>query len=478
MTCENSFGAHDCPEFLAGFKHAPARLGRVLVLGLGKSGRAAVEYLAPHLGGRVEALEVSAGARTRESEAFAARYEGCGVRFTFESETIDGAFDLCIASPGIPQVSQFYENARRASAEVISEVEFAWRESAQESCWVAVTGTNGKTTTTALTEHVLRSAGFRAKAVGNIGDTCLEAVAAGTTDVYVAEVSSYQLASTRLFAPRVAVVLNVTPDHLSWHGGFEEYARAKMKVLENLSGVPGAVAVLDATDEVVRAKVRQLKDMGEGQRGFSYIPLGTKRGLTDDMRARCGSVNAAFVQDGRMMVAFGEEARFVANARDLLVKGPHNVANALAAASAALALGVDAAVVGDALRTFAPLEHRIEPCGTVEGVSFYNDSKATNVDATLVAFASFGDERPIVLLGGRDKGTDLKDLVEAARRHAKAVVCYGESRDRFLEAFSADESIFSVDEAGGLLVLQAERMADAFDAAREIAEAGDVVLLS
>ena len=463
---------------LAGRKYAPVHLGRVLVLGLGKSGRAAVEYLAPLVGTRVEAVDVAAGKRTKESELFAKEYEARGVRFSFDDETICDNYDLCIASPGISQFSTFYRNAQAASAEVVSEVEFAWRESAADARWLAITGTNGKTTTTALAEHVLRAAGMNAKAVGNIGDTCLEAVSLGVTDTYVVEVSSYQLASTRLFAPQVAVVLNITPDHLSWHGGFEEYVRAKMKVLANLSTVPDAVAVLDATDDQVRAKVRELRAMSKQECGFSYVPVGTKAGLGDDMRARCGSENAAFIAaDGRLKVAFSGEEHALIPAEELQIKGIHNVANALAAASAALALGAAPSDISRGLASFAPLEHRIEPCGQVDGVSFYNDSKATNVDATLVAFAAFGEKRPIVLLGGRDKGTDLAPLVEAAHRHAKAVVCYGESRERFLRAFSAG---FSASEGAevDLAVYAAEKMADAFEVACAAATAGDIVLLS
>ena len=167
-----------------------------------------------------------------------------GAVVLFDHEAIEGVYDLCIASPGISQFSDFYGSAQAAAAEVVSEVEFAWRESAADAKWVAVTGTNGKTTTTALIAHVLRHAGFDAAAVGNIGDTCIEAVAAGETEVYVAEVSSYQLASTCDFAPNAAVVLNITPDHVAWHRSHENYAAAKWKVLANLRRTPGAMAIL------------------------------------------------------------------------------------------------------------------------------------------------------------------------------------------------------------------------------------------
>ena len=469
-------------ELIANRKHAPHHLGRVLVLGLGKSGRAAVAYLLPLLDGRVEALAVAAGARSAASEEFAAEARAAGALVAFGDEAVGvlaaeagGSFDLCIASPGISQFSAFYEAAAAVSAEVISEVEFAWRESAADSRWVAVTGTNGKTTACALAAHVLAGAGLAAAAVGNIGDPCIEAVAAGRTDVYVAEVSSYQLASTVRFAPNVAVLLNITPDHLHWHRSFEAYRDAKLKLLANLPGVPGAVAVLDATNDVVRAEVRRLRALDAGERGFSYVPLGTAAGLTGDMRAACGSDNAAFLDaDGTLRVALKGAEHAAARVEELQIKGEHNASNALAVAAAALALGVHESDVAEGLRTFAPLEHRIEPCGSVAGVRCYNDSKATNVDATLKALAAFPEARPVVLLGGDDKGTDLAPLVEAAHAHAGAVVCFGDAGERFAAAFEAADA----QAPAGFAAARAAHLADAFDAALALASAGDVVLLS
>ena len=469
-------------ELIANRKHAPHHLGRVLVLGLGKSGRAAVAYLLPLLDGRVEALAVAAGARSAASEEFAAEARAAGALVAFEDEAVGvlaaeagGSFDLCIASPGISQFSAFYEAAAAVSAEVISEVEFAWRESAADSRWVAVTGTNGKTTACALAAHVLAGAGLAAAAVGNIGDPCIEAVAAGRTDVYVAEVSSYQLASTVRFAPNVAVLLNITPDHLHWHRSFVAYRDAKLKLLANLPGVPGAVAVLDATNDVVRAEVRRLRALDAGERGFSYVPLGTAAGLTGDMRAACGSDNAAFLDaDGTLRVALNGAEHAAARVEELQIKGEHNASNALAVAAAALALGVHESDVAEGLRTFAPLEHRIEPCGSVAGVRCYNDSKATNVDATLKALAAFPETRPVVLLGGDDKGTDLAPLVEAAHAHAGAVVCFGDAGERLAAAFEAADA----QAPAGFAAARAAHLADAFDAALALASAGDVVLLS
>ncbi len=454
-------------EYLADRKRARARLGRVLVLGLGVSGKAAAEYCLDLLGDRVDALAVAAGAPNDDSLAWAEAARAAGAVVLFDHEDIEGAYDLCIASPGISQFSPFYASAEAASAEVVSEVEFAWRESAAASRWVAVTGTNGKTTTTALATHLLRAAGLDAVAVGNIGDPCIKAVAAARAEVYVAEVSSYQLASTRDFAPDVAVVLNITPDHLAWHRIHEHYAQAKWKVLANMGAVPGATAVLVACDEAVRARIREVRAAGGFP--FAYVPVGAAAGVGGDMRAACGAANAAFRgAGGRLTVALDGTVSELVSVDDLQITGEHNQANALAAASAALVLGASEAAVAEGLLSFAPMAHRIEPAGTVAGVACYNDSKATNVDATLVALRAFLPARPIVLLGGRDKGTDLAPLVAACEEHAKAVVCFGEARERFAAAF-ADAA---------LPVFGAPALEAALDAALAAAEPGDVVVLS
>ena len=460
-------------------------IGRVLVLGLGKSGKSAVRYCAELIGTRVESLFIAAGAENDDSRAFVESVADPGVEYAFGADALarfagEGqVFDLCIASPGIPFYHELYVAGQAHSAELLSEVEFSWRESAPDSIWVAITGTNGKTTTTSLAAHVLRACGFAADAVGNIGDVCLDAVRAGKTQVYVAEVSSYQLFSTRLFAPDVAVMLNITPDHLHWHKTLQAYRDAKFKLIDNMQAACGdgcrRVVVLDAANDVVRAKVRELRKMEREERGFDYIPMGTAEGIGGDMRARCGAENAAFIDDaGVLRVAFAGGEHALGAAEDLQIKGEHNASNALAAASVAVALGADDAAIAEALGTFAPLEHRIEPCGSVAGVACYNDSKATNTDATVKALGAFPGKRLVVLLGGDDKGTDLADLVAAVHANAAVAVCYGEGGPRFAAAF-ADASAQA---PSGFACVQAGGMEQAVDAALSLAGAGDVLLLS
>jgi len=453
-------------------KQTTETLGRVLVLGLGKSGKAAVEYCTKLLGTRVSSLVVYGGSSSEDSLAFAMRFQNQEITFVFDCEDVEGNYDLCIVSPGIPQISTFYQNALACSQELVSELEFAWRESAAESVWVAITGTNGKTTTTSLIAHILVSSGYDAQAVGNIGMVALDAVSKHPTQMYVAEVSSYQLASTRRFAPRVVVELNITPDHLTWHGNMEAYIQAKFKALENLSTCKDAVAILDATNDIVRGKVRELKALEPNGLGFSYIPVGTSSGLCESMITRCGSRNAAYVCGDLFHVEINDERHAVAGASSLQIPGEHNVSNALMAVAACVVLGVPDDDIQHALATFAPLEHRIELCGIYNGVRFYNDSKGTNVDSTLIAIQAFEPGRTIVLLGGRDKMTDLAPLVELCSSAVKEAICYGEACERFVEAFEQRPK------NDGLTVSRAQGMQEALEIACKHALPGDVVLLS
>ena len=452
-------------RYIEGRKAAPADLGDVLVLGFGKSGRAVCTYCLDRLGDRVKSLTVAAGDRDDDAMPFANACMERGARVVFDTFTFDERYDICIASPGISQFSRFYENAQAASSEIVSEVEFAWRESRSDSRWVAITGTNGKTTTTTLTKLIVDEAGLSAVAVGNIGDTCIEAVAADAADVFVTEASSFQLASTVLFAPDAAVLLNITPDHLYWHMTFEAYVAAKKRVYANLATTTGVLAI-DAVTDVSRACVKELAS--DPARGFSYVPLGCAAGLGSSMKDACGSENAAFVHDGMLRICLGDEAIDLVSIDELGIKGDHNASNALAASCAALALGIEPETIRRALRAFSPLEHRMEPCGAVAGVACVNDSKATNVDATLKAFASFRGPSSLFLLGGHDKGTDLSPLVEAAKDGCKAVVCFGAAGRRFYDAF----------DGSGVRRVLVEHMEDAFDAALGLAVPGDTVVLS
>ena len=441
-------------EVIDGRKRAAAQLGDVLILGLGKSGRAAARYCLETrgLGKDVASLTIAAGEQNDGALEFAQYCESRGAKVYFDLYTFEGHYDLCIASPGISQFSRFYENAQQASDEIISEVEFAWRESAADSRWVAVTGTNGKTTTTTLATHILAVAQERVEAVGNIGNTCIEAVAAGKSDVYVAETSSFQLASMKYFAPEAAILLNITPDHLYWHMTFENYADAKARVFANMDA--GNLAVVNVDDEGVRAVLPKVEATGARL---------CKASLRDPE-----SPWAAFCRDGILVLRRDGEEHELVGRDELAIKGDHNVLNALCAAAAAMEAGASVDAVREGLRTFKPLEHRLEPCGRIGDVTFVNDSKATNVDATLKALSAFPRGKAVFLLGGHDKGTDLSDLVKAAEDTCRSVVCFGAAGERFMKAF----------DGSSLEHVQAAHMEDALDVAIGMAQPGDAVVLS
>lgn len=428
-------------------------LGNVAVLGLGRTGEAVARYLCALLGTRVDSVTVFGGAsstpgeRTRELEALGARVV-CG------TEDVTGAFDLAVASPGIPDCSTFFSAAAACSTEVIGEPELAWRESPER--WVAVTGTNGKTTTTSLLTHLLRAGGLEAESVGNIGTPAIEVVAArGERTWFSAELSSFQLATTRLLRPRAAIVLNVTPDHLEWHRTMEAYAAAKERALANLGA--GDLAVVSVDDGWCRA----MADRAEG-RGVRVCRLSVER--------EPAGADAAFLRGETLVVRLGDAEGELVGGGELKIVGRYNAENALAASAVALFLGVAEKDVRSALRSFSPIEHRVEPVASVRGVRYVNDSKATNTDAVEKALAAFAAGSVVLLLGGHDKGTDLTSLAASVRERCRVAVCFGEAGERIARALKCEPS--------DLVVERAPHLREAFDAAVRAARPGETVLLS
>ena len=428
-------------------------LGRTLVLGAGRTGEAAARYLAAQIGGRVDDVTLVGGSSSAESDATRA-LERAGVRVALGTEEVRGEFDLAVASPGIPVDSAFFRAAAQRSREVVGEVELAFRESPER--WVSVTGTNGKTTTTSLATHLLREGGLDAAAVGNIGTPALDALAdRGAEQWLVAELSSFQLATTSLLHPRVAVVLNVTPDHLEWHHTMDAYAAAKERSLANLGA--DDLAVVSVDDEFCRAMASRARE-----RGARVCELSVGR----EPAAPC----AAFLRAGRLVVRLDGAEHDLLDASELRIFGLHNAENALAAAAVALELGVAGADVARGLASFSPIEHRIEPAGEVGGVRYVNDSKATNTDSVEKALTAFEPGTVVVMLGGHDKGTDLTSLAAAVRGRCRVAVCYGEAGERIARALEAKPS--------ALEVVRAPRFREAFGAASRSARPGETVLLS
>jgi len=427
----------------------------ILVLGLGTSGFAAAWYCAERVPAEFASVTVVDASDSEAMRARAETLQALGTRVELGVESVEGRFDMCIASPGIPPHSAIMKWAREASGEVISEIQFAYERS--DNVWVAVTGTNGKTTTTSLVAHLLSTSGVPAQAVGNIGSAAITAVAEGTNDLLVAEVSSFQLALTTTFRPRVAVLLNITPDHVDWHGSLERYAEDKARVLANLGS--GDTAVIDVDDLGSAAYATRA---GEGGATVVHVALDGS------------SVPDACLVDGVLTLRTAEHGPQPLVAVDeLLIRGAHNVSNALAASATVAALGVRIEDIRRGLRTFDAIEHRLEPCGVVQGVEWFNDSKATNPDAVLKALGAFTDRPVVVLLGGRNKGSDFHELARAVRAQAQAAVLFGESREELSKAFAdvaEDDQDFPVEVRS--------TMHEAIVAAADIAEEGDAVVLS
>jgi len=425
--------------------------GDVLVLGLGSSGRAAAEYLLDEAErGASVRVRVADASRSEDLEAAAARLRARGAEVRLGVSAVADAADLVIASPGIPPSSPLMAAAQALGAPVISEIEFAYRRSV--SPWVAVTGTNGKTTTTALVSHLLREAGMPAEPVGNIGQPAITTAAvAGPSTVLVAEVSSFQLALTECFHPRVSVLLNVTPDHLDWHGSLETYAADKARIFANQT--TGDVAVINVDDPGSAPYAERVAASGVGVCRVSV---------------RSRPDGGAYLAEDVLTLAGPDGEVGLLPAEELRIRGSHNVSNALAAAAAASALGVDAETIAAGLRTFQPIEHRLEPVAAVGGVEFFNDSKATNPDSVIKALSAFDDQPVIVLLGGRNKGSDFRALARIVAGRCKAAVLFGEAGPEIAAAFD-DATVVH----GPVLTLR-----DALDAARSLANPGDVVVLS
>ena len=425
----------------------------LLVLGQGKSGLDVARWAVKHPE-RVSSITVYGGGSSEPNDATRA-LEGAGVAFVYGTEAVEGTYDVCVTCPGISEFSPFFAAGRDHAREIMGEPEFAYRLSPER--WIGITGTNGKTTTTSLIDHLLKCAGEASVAVGNIGEPPIDEVdGRAPGEWFVAELSSYQIATTSELHPRAAILLNITPDHLGWHKSHKNYALAKIKLFDNMDA--DDLVILDAED----AGIAEFADR-------IYVPGRRICKVAFDDPA---GADAAFVREGVLTVRLaGAETSLVA-VSELKLSGHHNVINALCASAAALFAGADAEPIRRGLKSFAPLEHRVEPCGEIDGVRFVNDSKATNTDAVEKALTAFPDDDVVLLLGGHDKGTPLEDFARVVMANVRSVVCFGDARERFTAAMDA------ADVDGDVDIAQADDLRDAVDVARSLAKRGDVVLLS
>ncbi len=406
------------------------------VLGLGTSGRAAAALLRQR-GFTVVGIDDSPDCSPCEQ---CARHV-LGDIGSLDPEELDGL----VLSPGVPPSAQLPSSAKDLGIPVTGEIELASLFASAPIA--AVTGSNGKTTTVEWLGHILRRAGWDACVTGNMGYPLSRAVLERPdAHVYVLEVSSYQLETIRTFRPRVAAVLNITPDHLSRHGDMQGYRAAKARIFMNQS--PEDFLVLNADDP----RLVSLMGLTEGLE--MYFSL---RGTVE---------TGAFARQGRVKLSWDGTVTDLLAVEELALPGGHNTANALAAASMARALGLQAGQMREGLRTFAGVPHRLEEIRTLDGVRYVNDSKSTNIDSLRVALEA--ETGPLVLIaGGRPKEGDYAELREAVRSRARAVLAIGEASAMLSRAWS-----------DGLEVVRLPDLRAALARARELASSGDTVLLS
>ena len=431
-----------------GERGAPFRAwlaGRVVsVVGLARSGVAAAR-LVRRLGGRVLASD-SAAREALSAEARGLERDGVELWAGGHPSAAFAGAALVVVSPGVPLEIPALRAARAAGLPVIGELELAWR--VMEADVIAITGTNGKTTTTALTGDILRGQLRPVLVGGNIGTPLsLSALDFAADGIVVAETSSFQLEATERFRPRVAAVLNLTPDHLDRHGTFERYVDAKARIFANQ--LAADCVVLNADDPATVA----LAGRGRGH----VVWFSRLRALE----------HGVFLRDGWIVAKLNGHVEPVCPAGEIHLRGQHNVENVLAATACALWTGMAPETIRKGIVLFRGVAHRIERVADDRGVVYYNDSKGTNVASTIKALESFTE--PVVLIaGGKGKGQDFAPLGAAAARRVRHAVLIGEDRARLRPAL----------EAAGATVEEATSMEAAVSAARAAARPGDVVLLS
>ena len=356
--------------------------------------------------------------------------------------------DEVMKSPGIPEKSEIVKKIRANGIDVISEIELAYRFKGNSKI-IAITGSNGKTTTTALTYHICKEGGLDCALVGNIGDSFAKRVAEDPKPWYVVEVSSFQLDDIKTFRPDIAVLTNITEDHLDRYDyKFENYIKSKFRITMNQR--PGDHFIYCADDEIT------IKYLNQFNIQSNQLPISMKRELP----------NGAFIKDGDMYVRTGQDFTTM-SVFDFALKGKHNQYNTMAACVAATTLDIRKEKIRDAVQDFQSLEHRMEHVATVRGVEFINDSKATNVNSTWYALESM-TKQTVLILGGVDKGNDYSLIDELVKEKVKAIICLGTDNRKIHEAFGNTVST----------IVNTSTAAEAVHAAFHFADKGDVVLLS
>ena len=416
---------------------------RVLVVGLGRSGVASAFFLKSR-GAHVTVSDAKSPDQLREEipalldEGIVVETGGHGER-TFQNQ------DLIVVSPGVPVDSEALNQARALGAPVIGEIELAAQFLSGPI--VAITGSNGKTTTTTLAGEILAKSGLKTLVGGNIGTPAVSLILEVTAETAVVlEVSSFQLETIRSFRPKIAVVLNITPDHLDRHRTFAAYVDAKARIFENQT--PDDFTVLNADDPTCVELANRTRSQ--------VFWFSRKREVEQ----------GAFVRNAQIVFRSGDSETKIMPVAEVPLKGAHNIENVLASICAAALMGCDPDRIADAIREFKAVEHRLEYVATVQGVEYYNDSKATNVDATIKALESFPANVHLIL-GGKDKGSDYTVLNNLLRERVKCVYTIGAAAEKIESQIR-----------GAAAIVSSGTMESAVKQASGAAEPGDVVLLA
>ncbi len=406
---------------------------KVLILGLSKSGISAAEY-ALTKGYDVFITESKAPKEEFKQKIEELKQKGVKIECGYHSDEFISGSSFAVTSPGIPPKSEIFQRLNEKNIKIISEIEFAYLNT--KIPFIVITGTNGKTTTTALVSHIL-SKKFSAPVCGNIGVPPTSLISEDH-DFLVCEVSSYQAQMTEKFKAKIACWTNFTPDHIDWHGGLENYFKAKAKLF--LPPQEPEFAILNANDSKLRKFSKECNNVV----------------FFDDAKD-CGIIDGFICYKGEKVISL----------KDCPLVGHHNYQNIMCGIIIAKLLGMSSSDIKEQIMSFRAPEHRLEKVREMGGITFYNDSKATNPEASIVAIDSFNNTDVALILGGRDKNTDLTEMCHSINKHIKTVLLIGEATERFEENLKKN---------GFSNIIKEHSMEEAID--RAISLKPDVVLLS
>ena len=406
---------------------------KVLIMGFSMSGKSAAKYLARH---GADVFITENREQKEEDLKDIQELEGLGIKIEFGGNSDEFLNDsyMAIVSPSVPKESELYKKVQGKNIQIISEIELAYKETGRP--FIGITGTNGKTTVTALTSHILSSE-YKAPECGNIG-VPPTSLLDDDVDYFVCELSSFQMEHTNAFRAQIACWTNFTPDHITWHGTLENYFDAKAKLFRNPTA--SAFAVLNGADEKLLE--------------FSKTVGGTVFLFDKEVEDNC-----CYIKDESIFYKRNKKEEFIIKLADCPLIGHHNYQNIMCCVIMAKIIGISNEHIQERIKDFVVPEHRLEKVREYNGITFYNDSKATNPEASIVAINSFNNTDVALIAGGRDKLTTLDEFCESVKQHIKTVILIGEATERFEEALK---------KSGFDNILKADTMESAIDKAIEL----------